>query len=76
MGTHTSNLTEGVDVTIVDLNDYDLTIYGIDLGKEKGISEPVHQFLNLINDSSGIMLSLAEHRSTYSITCKNIFDCI
>lgn len=63
-----------VEVTILDLNDFDLPIYGIDLEKEHGIPEPAHAFLKHIKESDGIVISLAEHNGAYSTVFKNVFD--
>ena len=72
--TYASSLVENVDVHILDLNDFELPIYGIDLENEKGIPDNAHKFLNLLKDSDGIMLSLAEHNGAYATVFKNLFD--
>lgn len=71
---YASSLVEDVDVSILDLNDFDLPLYGIDLENEKGIPDNAHKFLNLIKDSDGIILSLAEHNGAYATVFKNLFD--
>ena len=60
--------------TILDLNDYPLPLFGIDLEKEHGIPENAHKFLDLIKSTNGIILSLAEHNGAYSAVFKNLFD--
>lgn len=72
--TYASELVDNVDVSALDLNDFDLPIYSIDLEKEQGIPEHAHQFLNLIKSSDGILLSLAEHNGAYATVFKNLFD--
>lgn len=72
--TYTSNIIEGVSVSILDLNDYDLPIYGIDYEQEHGIPDNARKFLNAIKNSDGIILSLAEHNGAYSTAFKNLFD--
>lgn len=74
LATYAASLVEGVNTTILDLNDFELPLYGIDLENDKGIPEPTHQFLKLIKESDGIILSLAEHNGAYSTAFKNIFD--
>ena len=74
LATYASGLVEDVDVTILDLNDFDLPLYGMDLENVKGIPEDAHKFLNLIKESDGIVLSLAEHNGAYSTAFKNLFD--
>ena len=74
LAVYASSLVEDVDVEVLDLNDFDLPLYGIDLENEKGIPNDAHRFLNLIKSSDGIVLSLAEHNGAYSTVFKNLFD--
>lgn len=74
LATYASSLVSNVDATILDLNDFELPLYGIDLENNKGIPENAHKFLELIKTSDGIILSLAEHNGAYSTAFKNIFD--
>ena len=62
------------DTEILDLNDYDLPIYIMDIEKATGIPQPAKDFLNKIHSSDGILLSLAEHNGAYSAVFKNLFD--
>lgn len=71
---YASTLVENAKTTILDLNDFELPLYGIDLENDKGIPENAHKFLNLIKESDGILLSLAEHNGAYSTVFKNLFD--
>ncbi|GAA4970010.1 NAD(P)H-dependent oxidoreductase [Algibacter aquimarinus] len=72
--TYASSLVEDVTVDILDLNDFELPIYGIDLENEKGIPDNAKTFLEHIKSSDGIILSLAEHNGAYATVFKNIFD--
>ncbi len=74
LAVYASSLVEDVEVEILDLNDFNLPLYGIDLENEKGIPEDAHRFLNLIKSSDGIVLSLAEHNGAYATVFKNLFD--
>lgn len=74
LAVYASSLVEDVEVEILDLNDFDLPLYGIDLENEKGIPDDAHRFLNLIKSSDGIVLSLAEHNGAYATVFKNLFD--
>ena len=71
---YTASLIEGVEVKVLDLNDYELPIYGIDLENEIGIPNNAHKFLEAIKSSNGIVLSLAEHNGAYATVFKNLFD--
>ncbi|MFH6769430.1 NADPH-dependent FMN reductase [Gaetbulibacter aquiaggeris] len=72
--TYSASLLNEVDVTILDLNDFELPLYGVDFEKEHGIPQNAHIFLDLIKSSDGLMLSLAEHNGAYSTAFKNLFD--
>ncbi len=74
LAVYASSLVEDVEVEILDLNDFDLPLYGIDLENEKGIPDDAHRFLKLIKSSDGIVLSLAEHNGAYATVFKNLFD--
>lgn len=71
---YASSLVNDVQINLLDLNDFELPLFGVDLEKEKGIPDNAHQFLNLIKSSDGIILSLAEHNGAYSTVFKNLFD--
>ncbi len=71
---YAASLVENVETKVLDLNDFELPIYGIDLENEAGIPDNAHKFLNLIKASDGIVLSLAEHNGVYATVFKNLFD--
>ena len=71
---YASSLVDNVKTTILDLNDFELPLYGIDLENEDGIPDAAHSFLEQIKTSDGIILSLAEHNGAYASVFKNIFD--
>ncbi len=71
---YTASLVNGVKVTVLDLNDFELPLYGIDYETAHGIPDHVNTFLAHIKSSDGIILSLAEHNGAYSAAFKNIFD--
>ncbi len=63
-----------VNVVELDLNDFELPIYGIDYELEHGVPENAHKFLKEIQTADGVVLSLAEHNGAYSSVFKNIYD--
>lgn len=71
---YTASLVENASVTILDLNDFELPLYGIDYENTHGIPDNAHKFLEYIKSSDGIILSLAEHNGAYATVFKNIFD--
>ncbi|GAA4953284.1 NAD(P)H-dependent oxidoreductase [Algibacter agarivorans] len=74
LATYASSLVDNVQVKVLDLNDFELPLYGIDLENEKGIPDHAHAFLEYIRSADGIVLSLAEHNGAYATVFKNIFD--
>lgn len=71
---YASSLLKDFRVSILDLNDFDLPLFSVDLEKEKGVPENAHKFLNDIKNSDGIIVSLAEHNGAYTAVFKNLFD--
>lgn len=74
LATYAASLVDGVEVNVLDLNDFDLPLYSMNLELEEGIPEAAKKFLDLIKSSDGIVLSLAEHNGTYATVFKNLFD--
>lgn len=70
----TTSLLKDVSVTVLDLNNFNLPMYGVDIENEYKIPPNAHKFLNLIKESDGIILSLAEHNGSYTVAFKNLFD--
>lgn len=71
---YASELVEDVEVTILDLNDFDLPIYSKHLEAKEGIPDNAKNFHKYIKDTDGIVLSLAENNGAYSAVFKNLFD--
>ncbi|GAB5564595.1 MAG: NAD(P)H-dependent oxidoreductase [Winogradskyella sp.] len=71
---YTSSLLEDVEVISIDLNDYELPIYGVDLEAENGIPKAVKKLNDLLDLADGFILSLAEHNGTYTAVFKNTLD--
>jgi NAD(P)H-dependent FMN reductase len=65
---------EEATVELLDLNDFDMPIYSIDIEKGPGIPETVYQFKSNIDKADGIIISFAEHNGHYTAVFKNLFD--
>lgn len=74
LATYASSLVDNANVTILDLNDFELPIFGVDLEAKIGHPENAHKFLNYIKESDGIVVSLAEHNGAYTAVFKNLLD--
>lgn len=71
---YAASLVEGVEVNLLDLNDFELPLYSMNLELAEGIPDNAQKFLDIIKSSDGIVLSLAEHNGTYATVFKNLFD--
>lgn len=76
LASYAASQIDNAEVTIVDLNDFEMPIYGIDKENENGIPELAHRFKELIINTDGIVMSFAEHNGAYSVAFKNVFDWI
>lgn len=61
------------EINLIDLNDYNMPIFSVDLEKN-GFPKEAHRFLDNITESDIIICSLAENNRSYSAAFKNIFD--
>lgn len=66
-------LTE-VTINLLDLNDFELPVYSIELEKQHGVPNNAIRFSQLIQASDGIIISLAEHNGLYTSAFKNLWD--
>ena len=74
LATYTSSLIRNVEVTILDLNDFPLPIYGIDEETTNGIPQKATEFLEIIHSADALVVSLAEHNGNFSAVFKNSYD--
>lgn len=71
---YTADQLHNTDVTALDLNDFELPMYGMDYELAHGVPKNAQIFLDHIKASDGIVLSLAEHNGSYATVFKNLFD--
>ncbi|AXT19107.1 NADPH-dependent oxidoreductase [Flavobacteriaceae bacterium AU392] len=71
---YVANQLKKSEVIVADLNDFHLSLYGIDAENENGIPENATRLNNLIESADGLVISLAEHNGSYSTAFKNAFD--
>jgi NAD(P)H-dependent FMN reductase len=72
--TYASGLLDGVDVEILDLNDYELPLFSVDREEKMGQPELAQAFLKKITNCDGIIISFAENNGSYSVAYKNLYD--
>ena len=71
---YAASLLDKTNSEILDLNDYELPLFSVDIEREKGYPENAKKFLDKIKESDGIIISLAEHNAAYTAVFKNLLD--
>ena len=62
------------EIEVLDLNNFEMPIYGIDRETESGIPQLALDFKNKVKTADAIIISYAEHNGSYSAAFKNIID--
>jgi NAD(P)H-dependent FMN reductase len=71
---YTTKQLENFEVSVLDLNDFEVPLFGVDYEAAHEYPKQAARLLDLIQSADGIVLSLAEHNGAYSAVFKNIFD--
>jgi chromate reductase len=71
---YAASLFENAEVELLDLNDYEMPLFGVDVEKTIGQHPLALAFLEKIASADVIVLSLAEHNGNYSAAFKSHFD--
>jgi len=71
---YTSKILDNVEIIPINLNDYDLPIYGVDYESDHGIPSLVAELNKVFEKADGFVISLAEHNGSYAAVFKNIID--
>lgn len=64
----------GADVTIVDMNDYELPLYNGDLEEKEGIPENAVRLKKLFLEHKGFLIASPEYNSSVTPLIKNTID--
>jgi len=71
---YVGSTVKGVSINKLDLNEYTLPLYSIDIENEQGFPEDLQDLNKSVEEADGIVISLAEHNGAYSAAFKNAFD--
>lgn len=71
---YAGGLLKNETLTKVDLNDFDIPLFSVDVEKEQGFSNDLLALNEIIDKADGFVISLAEHNGAYSTAFKNVFD--
>ncbi|MBK0368884.1 NADPH-dependent FMN reductase [Flavobacterium agrisoli] len=74
LATYASSLVENATVEVLDLNDFEMPLFGVDLEKEIGQHNLAQAFLDKLASADILVVSLAENNGDYSVAFKNILD--
>lgn len=74
LATYSASLFENAEVEVLDLNDFQMPIFSVDLEAEIGEHTLAKSFLEKIASADLLVISLAENNGNYSAAFKNIFD--
>ncbi len=69
-----AELVDGLEVDLLDLNDFEMPIFSQDRQDADGIPQLAHDFYARIGQADAIIVSFAEHNGSYSAAYKNTYD--
>ncbi|RDI52462.1 NADPH-dependent FMN reductase [Flavobacterium glaciei] len=74
LATYAATLFENAEVDVLDLNEFQMPIFTVDIEKEIGQHELAKAFMAKIATADILVVSLAENNGNFSVAFKNIFD--
>jgi chromate reductase len=74
LATYASSLFENAQVEVLDLNDYEMPLFSVDIEVEIGQHPLAKAFLEKIATTDILVVSLAENNGNYSAAFKNVVD--
>ena len=69
-----SKKLQGVEVTVLDLNDFELPVYSPAIENDTGVPSNAKAFATHIQNCDGIVVSLAEYNGLHTAAFKNLWD--
>lgn len=71
---HAASRLAGFDIDFIDLNAFEMPLFGVDRERESGIPEAAQRFKDHIRSADAVLISFAEHNGSYSVAFKNVLD--
>lgn len=65
---------EGFSTELIDLKEYPLPMFNVDVEEEQGYPENAYKFMDKIKEADAIVVSMAEHNGSYAAEVKNLLD--
>jgi len=72
--TFVANQIKGNTIDVLDLNDFPLPLFSVDLEAESGHPAIINDFIKKLEGADLIVISMAEHNGGYTAAFKNLFD--
>ncbi|WP_139959849.1 NADPH-dependent FMN reductase [Flavicella sediminum] len=74
LAVYAASQLKNVDLTVLDLNDFQLPLYSVDIELEEGMPSETKRLNAAFDKADGFVVSLAEHNGAYTAAFKNAFD--
>lgn len=74
LAVHVASKVADASIHVIDLKDFMLPLYSVDVERESGIPDAAYRFSETIESADGLVISLAEHNGTYTAIFKNLMD--
>ena len=74
LATAAAHLFDKAEIEVLDLNDFQMPIYSVDVEKEIGKHNLAQNFVDKITTADILVVSMAENNGNYAAAFKNIFD--
>lgn len=74
LASYAASLLGDAEVDILDLNDYAMPLFSVDLEADIGQHPLAKKFLGEIASADALIISYAEHNGSYTAAYKNVFD--
>ena len=74
LATYAASLVPDATVEVIDLNDFELPLFSVDLEKELGSPIAAQALFNKIGQTDALVIAFAEHNGSYTAAYKNMFD--
>lgn len=71
---YVGSLVNNVELIQVDLNNFEMPLFSVDLESEIGSPKGAKALNKIIDSADAFVISLAEHNGAYSVAFKNAFD--
>lgn len=69
-----AGMLNGHQTKLIDLRDFPLPLYSVDLEEQKGIPEPAQKLMEIFDEYNDFVVSVAEHNASVSTCFKNTMD--